>query len=314
MPLISSLGHGKAALHRIHFASGKFALANLLVALQPNDESELDAKFLYHALDLKRADIAALMRGAANVSMKPEDLAQFEIPLPPLEVQKEIVAEIEGYQKVIDGARAVLDNYRPHIPVHPDWPMGRLADVCTLISGEHIAKEDYNTDRVGVDYLTGPSDFGLKHPVATRWTSNPKVFAAKGDILMTVKGSGLGSVNILDTASASISRQLMAIRVRDAAPEFIYVLLLAKYDHIQSLGGGRSSIPGITREHVLGLEIPLPPLATQQAIVAEIEAEQALVAANRELIARFKKKIQATLAARLGRGRADPRRRREPWR
>ena len=43
--------------------------------------------------------------------------------------------------------------------------------------------------------------------------------------------------------------------------------------------------------------IPLPPLATQQAIVAEIEAEQTLVAANRELIARFEKKIQATLAA-----------------
>ena len=34
--------------------------------------------------------------------------------------QKEIVAEIEGYQKVIDGARAVLDHYRPHIPIHPD--------------------------------------------------------------------------------------------------------------------------------------------------------------------------------------------------
>jgi len=173
--------------------------------------------------------------------------------------------------------------------------MGVLSDVCTLISGQHIDKEDYNTDRVGVDYLTGPSDFGLKHPVATRWTSNPKVFAAKGDILMTVKGSGLGSVNILGTASAAISRQLMAIRVRDADPEFIYVLLLAKYDHIQSLGGG-AAIPGITREHVLGLKIPLPPLATQQAIVAEIEAEQALVAANRELITRFEQKIQATLA------------------
>jgi len=34
----------------------------------------------------------------------------------------------------------------------------------------------------------------------------------------------------------------------------------------------------------------------QKAIVAEIEAEQALVAANRELIARFEKKIQATLS------------------
>ena len=42
--------------------------------------------------------------------------------------------------------------------------------------------------------------------------------------------------------------------------------------------------------------VSLPPLNTQQAIVAEIEAEQALVAANRELISRFEKKIQATLA------------------
>lgn len=61
----------------------------------------------------------------------------------------------------------------------------------------------------------------------------------------------------------------------------------------QSSGSTQRFIPlGFIRE----LQIPLPPLATQQAIVAEIEAEQALVAANRELIARFEKKIQATLA------------------
>jgi restriction endonuclease S subunit len=55
-------------------------------------------------------------------------------------------------------------------------------------------------------------------------------------------------------------------------------------------------MPKINQGIVERVPIPLPPLATQQAIVAEIEAEQALVAANRELIARFEKKIQATLA------------------
>ena len=44
------------------------------------------------------------------------------------------------------------------------------------------------------------------------------------------------------------------------------------------------------------IEIPLPPLATQLTIVTEIEAEQTLVAATRELISRFEKKIQATLS------------------
>ena len=52
----------------------------------------------------------------------------------------------------------------------------------------------------------------------------------------------------------------------------------------------------LSLKQVSEILVPLPPLATQQAIVAEIEAEQALVAGNRELIARFEKKIQATLA------------------
>ena len=43
-------------------------------------------------------------------------------------------------------------------------------------------------------------------------------------------------------------------------------------------------------------KFPLPPLEVQQAIVTEIKAEQAIVAANRELIERFEKKIQDTLA------------------
>ena len=41
--------------------------------------------------------------------------------------------------------------------------------------------------------------------------------------------------------------------------------------------------------------IPVPPIETQKVIVAEIEAEQALVNANRELIERFEKKIQTVL-------------------
>lgn len=41
--------------------------------------------------------------------------------------------------------------------------------------------------------------------------------------------------------------------------------------------------------------VPVPPLEIQRAIVAEIEAEQALVDANKQLIARFEAKIKATI-------------------
>ena len=43
--------------------------------------------------------------------------------------------EIEGYQKIIDGARQVLDNYKPHIVVDPAWPIIRLGDIFKTKSG-----------------------------------------------------------------------------------------------------------------------------------------------------------------------------------
>ena len=67
-----------------------------------------------------------------------QHLQSIQIPLPPLEVQKEIVAEIEGYQKVINGARAVLDNYRPHIPIHPDWPVRELGSLAKNLDSRRV--------------------------------------------------------------------------------------------------------------------------------------------------------------------------------
>ena len=58
--------------------------------------------------------------------------SRIELPLPPLEVQREIVAEIEGYQKVIDGARVVVENYRPHIVIDLIgrwWSWGRSFEI-----------------------------------------------------------------------------------------------------------------------------------------------------------------------------------------
>lgn len=96
VPLISSTGHGDAALHRVHYQDGKFALANLLVALLPKDSTVLDAKYLYHLLMAKKNEyFVPLMLGTANVSLKVEDIADVEISLPPVTEQQRIVVRIE---------------------------------------------------------------------------------------------------------------------------------------------------------------------------------------------------------------------------
>ena len=93
-----------------------------------------DPKFV-HALirsDHAVSQMIGMMGKGSYPSINQSDVASLMIPLPPLEAQREIVAEIEGYQKVIDGARAVIENYRPHIPIDPEWPMVRLAESCQI--------------------------------------------------------------------------------------------------------------------------------------------------------------------------------------
>ena len=86
----------------------------------------LDPRFLYHVLRYRGLQQDGYRRHFSK-------LKEYEIPVPPLDVQREIVAEIEGYQKVIDGARTVIDNYRPHIPIDPEWPLVNLGSVCEVL-------------------------------------------------------------------------------------------------------------------------------------------------------------------------------------
>ena len=77
-------------------------------------------------------------------------------------------------------------------------------------------------------------------------------------------------------------------------PIYIFHAAQQLYSEFMKLGEGKFRMANLS--FVREQKIPLPPLAEQQTIVAEIEAEQALVNANCELITRFEAKIQTTLS------------------
>ncbi len=255
-----------------------------------------------HFNDFLREQIA----GANINNLSGGLLYRFQIPLPPLEVQKEIVAEIEGYQKVINGARAVLDHYRPHIPIHPDWPMVELGNVVSYSSGGTPSKtvESYwigdipwvSAKDMKSDVLSDAST----HVSETAVKESATQIAPVGSLLILVRGMGLANgVPICELAKpcafnqdvkamkphASVNSTFLRVMLKQEEPQFRKILETAAHGTLK-----------INTVDLSAISFPLPPLATQQAIVAEIEAEQALVAANRELITRFEQKIQTTLA------------------
>jgi restriction endonuclease S subunit len=234
-------------------------------------------------------------------------LAQFQIPLPPLEVQKEIVAEIEGYQKVINGARAVLDHYRPHIPIHPDWPMVELSASANFISGYAFKSTDMTAMPMDATYrrvvkignVGRDGQIDIADAQFHAYSEDLARFVLRvGDVVMAMTGATVGKVAVVKEEGFLLNQRVGVLRAKSTALQsFVFHLLCsdAFYDFCQRTAGGGAQ-GNIAPREILEYQIPLPPLATQQAIVAEIVAEQALVAANRELITRFEKKIQATLA------------------
>ena len=248
--------------------------------------------------------VMTYIRGAQLPRIGWEAFSKIEIPLPPLEVQKEIVAEIEGYQKVIDGARAVIDNYRPHIPLDPEWPIVKLADVCeTITDGDHQPppKASHGVPFVTISNINEKRelDFSKTFFVSEAYYENIGVSRKPkaGDVLYTVTGSYGIPVLVPENIKFCFQRHIALIRT---GPElynrFLYALLLSPF----MLQQGHDAATGVAQKtvslsYLRNFNIPLPPQHVQKAIVAEIEAEQALVNSNRELIARMEKKIQATL-------------------
>jgi type I restriction enzyme M protein len=247
-----------------------------------------------------------MMEKGAYPSINQADVESVKIPLPPLEVQKEIVAEIEGYQKVINGARAVLDNYRPHIPIHPDWPKLNLTDVAVFQEGPGILAKDFRSEGVPLIRLAGLRDgkvslAGCNHldpaMVAQKWS---QFRLEEGDILVLTSATfGNPAVVGPETAGAIFYTGIIRFKPKslDLDRSFLktYLGSASFLEQAESLASG-AVIRHFGPTHLRQMSIAVPPLAAQQAIVAEIEAEQALVAANRELVARFERKIKATLA------------------
>jgi len=230
-------------------------------------------------------------------------LKEHQIPLPPLEVQKEIVAEIEGYQKVINGARAVLDHYRPHIPIHPDWPIVPLEEACGIQRGKFSHRPRNEPRFYGGEYPFIQTGDVVRAANGGRITftqtlneeglSVSKLF--QPPVVVITIAANIGDTAVLDFPSCFPDSVVALIPKPETDARYLEVVMRTKKQHLNDVAP-QAAQKNINIEILKTVEIPLPPLATQKAIVAEIEAEQALVAANRELIARMERKIQATLA------------------
>ncbi|MCI4677732.1 hypothetical protein K9U39_14280 [Rhodoblastus acidophilus] len=155
------------------------------------------------------------------------------------------------------------------------WALVRLGTIIHLVSGQHLQPPEYSDDpNAGLPYITGPSDFGSNGLQITRFALVQKAVATRGQLLLTVKGSGVGKTTTCDIDEVAISRQLMALTAIGWDSQFLVMITHLLAETLQMRA--RSLIPGISREDVEEFVVGLPPLDEQRRIVAKVDELMAL--------------------------------------
>ena len=236
---------------------------------------------------------------------------QFRLPLPSLEVQREIVAEIEGYQRVIEGARAVIDNYRPQIVVDPEWPIVELGDICdNILSGGTPSTKNEEYWKGDIPWITSADIVNIKTAEPRRYITEEAIRGSATNLIeagniIVVTRVGLGKL-FKNDFDVCISQDSQGLMIKDGInADYLVYVLKDKVENFKNISQG-STIQGVTKKQLSEIQIPLPPLEAQCALADEIEAEQSLVAANRELVERMEGKIRAAIGRVWGKGDTVP--------
>lgn len=263
-----------------------------LVAMSAIDRARLLPEYLFQILRTMYQEIRDItgdnQRSGLNIPL----LKNIKIPLPPIELQREIVEEIEGYQKIIDGARVVIENYRPQIPLDPSWQVVTVKDVVTTITPPaKLQTCDYG--KTGQFPIIDQSQ-----ELIAAWTDRIDAVIEPGGGLV-VFGDHTCVVKFVDQPFVQGADGIKILKpIGELRAAYLAYYLQA---HPLPTDGYRRHF-SLLKDH----QVALPPLETQQTIVAEIEAEQVLVAANRELVARLEKKVDATIARVWGGAEGNP--------
>lgn len=244
----------------------------------------VDPQFMVYQLQSAKARDWLIQNavGTTMPSLNQAVLGRLPIRVPSIEEQHavarilgdadELIVSLECYitkkQAIKQGMMQQLLTGRTRLPCFTgNWKMKSLQHDISLISGHHVLARYCNTDGRGVPYLTGPADFPDGHIQQTKFTDKPTSMCQVGDVLVTVKGSGAGTLVQADSTYC-ISRQLMAIRTKEWNPRFLFYSLLENASSVREAATGL--IPGLSRSDILNLKIPVPSVAEQDAIAAVI--------------------------------------------
>lgn len=233
-----------------------------------------------------------------QASINSSIIKSLKIPLPPLEIQEQIVKELDGYQAIIDGAKQIISNWKPKIEVDSEWEMVKLGEVCEKITDWTHSTPTYLDSWIPflrVTDITESNDskkfISLEEHIELCKRCKPE----KWDILYTKNGTIWVAKLIDRDYEFSIFVSLCLLKPKHTTILSKYLEIFMNSTNCLSQAKAHSKQWAITNLHLIEIKsfkIPLPPLDVQQSIVARIQHEQSLVDSTKKLVRIYEEKVK----------------------
>ena len=271
-------------------------------------KNKLLPKYLFWMTSTFKDELTRLSGKTSFEFVSVKTLKTIQIPLPPLEVQEEIVKELDGYQAVIDGAQKVVDNWKPILPINPNWEKTRLGDICEVQSGGTPLKNQkeywtngsinwYSSGELNEIYTNESNEkitpLGLEN-------SNAKLFP-KGSLLVGMYDTAAFKMSILDR-EAAFNQAISGIKPNNKVDMyFLYLYFTANRElYMKQRAGVRQQ--NLNKGFICNINIPIPPIEKQKEIVSKVEEERIIIEECKKLIELHQNKINSKIKSIWGEG------------
>lgn len=273
---------GNGDVGAIKYFKGKFDAYQRTYVL--SDFKDVSAKYLYHVLSLNlKKDLDLIKQGNTMPYIKMGMLADYLVPIPPYEVQKQIVEVLDGYAAIINGANQMVDNWKPKIDIDIAWKKVRLGDYVEIYNGSTPRK----TERAFWDQGTIPWFTVADIRNQGRIISSTRQKITKKALQETsVKLLPANSVLLCCTASIgeyafaeiplTTNQQFNGLVTKDPNilnPKYLFLIVSDFKSELERMSG-KSTFGFVSVGALKEFEIPLPSLDIQNTLVDKFDEER----------------------------------------
>jgi type I restriction enzyme S subunit len=289
----------RAPVGPVNIATQKICIGRGLAAIRP-DTSKVLLEYVFINLRFMQDEIKG-NSGSTFASINRSDIAKIQIPLPPLEIQHQLVDEIATHQRIIDGARQVVEGWKPNVEIDPDWDIVGLDTVCDIQRGKFSYRPRNEPRFYGGKYpfiQTGDivrADGGkitYTQTLNDEGLSVSKLF--QPPIVVITIAANIGDTAVLDFASCFPDSVVGLTPKSQIDVYFLELMMRTQKQYLNDIAP-QAAQKNINIEILKTVKIPLPPLEIQREIVARIETERAIVHGNQELIKIYELKIKKVI-------------------